>query len=437
MRPSLDRLLGVRAPRALLFVLLATQVAWAGPYKLTVVTDRPEALYAVGEKARFQISLQQDDKPVAPAEVAWVLDKDGMPPVQRGTLKLENGAATIAGSLAEPGFLTCRVTFTDPERKAVLAIAAAGYDPLKIAPSVPVPDDFDAFWARKKGDLRAEQPQPALTPVTSPNAAVDCWDIQVNCLSWRPVSAYLAKPKGAAPKSLPIILSVHGAGVRSSQLGAAAGLAAGYQALAMDLNANGIANGKPDAWYKEQADTVLRDYRYQGRDDRDKCYFLGMFLRLVRALDYLCAQPEWDGRRVVVTGGSQGGGQALAAAGLDERVTLLCAGVPAICDHSGKAIGRVNGWPRLVPDVDGKPDPKILAVARYFDCQHLATRAKAGAVVSVGFIDGVCPPTSVYAAYNALPGKKAIVNESLMGHSSTPRTGKAMGDAIKAHLAGK
>ena len=74
-----------------------------------------------------------------------------------------------------------------------------------------------------------------------------------------------------------------------------------------------------------------------------------MFLRLVRALDFLTSRPEWDGKHLIVIGHSQGGGQALAAGGLDPRVTLIASGVPAICDHSGRAAGRINGWPKLVP----------------------------------------------------------------------------------------
>ena len=36
-----------------------------------------------------------------------------------------------------------------------------------------------------------------------------------------------------------------------------------------------------------------------------------------RAVEYLSERPDWDGRTIVVTGGSQGGLQALVAAGLD------------------------------------------------------------------------------------------------------------------------
>ncbi|MDP6446976.1 MAG: hypothetical protein QF805_24495, partial [Pirellulaceae bacterium] len=57
----------------------------------------------------------------------------------------------------------------------------------------------------------------------------------------------------------------------------------------------------------------------------------------------------------------------------DVRVTIIAAGVPAICDHSGQAAGRVNGWPKLVPtDDEGKPNPKILQASRYVDAVNFA-----------------------------------------------------------------
>jgi cephalosporin-C deacetylase-like acetyl esterase len=202
----------------------------------------------------------------------------------------------------------------------------------------------------------------------------------------------------------------------------------------MDINAHGIPNGKPKEFYEELSAGPLKGYPQFGRESRDTCYFLGMFLRLQRALDFLAAQPQWNGRVLCVIGHSQGGGQALAAAGLDPRVTFIGAGVPAICDHTGRAIGRINGWPKLVPDKDGKPDPTVLQVARYFDGMNFATRSKAEAILSVGFIDTVCPPTSVYAAYNNLPGKKQMVVKPLMKHAATADIIEAFNKAMWAHI---
>lgn len=400
-------------------------------YKLFVVTDRPNALYSCGEKVRFRVSLTASNAVVDAATVNFRLDHDGMPPVQDGVLTLTNGLGVIESTLKEPGFLSCRITYTNAGFEALKAVAAAGYEPRKLKPSLPVPDDFDAFWESHKAQLRAVPMQPVITNIPSPVKNLECFDVQINCHTGRPVSGYFARPIGAVPGSLPAILSVQGAGVRSSILGEAV-RNAGYGAIAMDINAHGLPNGKPDEFYKEIYLGELRDYQLQGREDREKCYFLGMFLREIRALDFLTRQPEWDGKHLIVIGGSQGGGQAIAAGGLDSRVTLICASIPALCDHSGPVVGRPSGWPHIVPMRDGQLDPNILQQACYFDCMNFATRVKADACFGVGFIDTVCPPSSSYAAFNALPGKKQIINEPLKGHDGSMRINQAFVDAIKA-----
>ena len=298
-------------------------------YVLKVTPDRAAALYQSGEMATFKLELTLDKLPVPEAEVQWTLTKDGMPPATSGKAKLVNGAATVTGKLDEPGFLLCRATFAGPEKKAYTGFGGAGIEPLKINPSLPVPADFDAFWA--SGDLR--------------------------------------------------------------------------------------------------------DYRTRGRESRETIYFRGMFLRLVRAIDFLTAQPEWDGKTVVVFGSSQGGFQAIVAAGLDARVTFLAAGVPAGCDHTGITAGRINGWPKFIPSPSAeKADVKVVEAVRYYDAMNFATRTKAGAVFTVGFIDLTCPPTSVYAAYNNLGGKKSIHNDPSAGHTNTPKASEAMRLDVLEHV---
>ena len=85
-----------------------------------------------------------------------------------------------------------------------------------------------------------------------------------------PVSGYFARPVGAKPKSLPIILTVHAAGVRDSNLRGTAGWA-GKGFLALDINAHGLPNGKPEDFYENLAKADLKDYRTRGsriaRDD--------------------------------------------------------------------------------------------------------------------------------------------------------------------------
>ncbi len=398
--------------------------------QLTVVTDRPDALYHAGDPVTFKITLQRPPDTGEPGPITYTLSNDGEGKITEGKLKPAAEPQTVTGTLHHPGFLRCDVMWKPPKGKPVSARAGAGLDPLKIPPSMPAPDDFDAFWAKQKRKLAEVPMTPKLTSVPSPGNDIECFDLQVPCLGPTPVSGYFVRPTNAKPKSLPAILSVHGAGVRNSNLGQAV-QDARRGAIAMDINAHGLPNGRPKKFYEQLSNTELKEYRTRGRESRETCYFLGMYLRLIRAMDFLTHQPEWDGRTLIVHGSSQGGGQSIVAAGLEPRVTLFCANVPAMCDHTA----TVNGWPRLVPrGPDGKPDPKILDVARYFDAMNFASRTRAEALVSVGFIDDTCRPSSVYAAYNNLKGPKRIINEPMMPHASWPNFKNAEAEMISAHL---
>lgn len=397
---------------------------------IKVVVDREDAIYAVGDLVTFKVTATDEGGPISNQSVQVVLSKDGYQPQPAQKIELKEGAAEFTGKLDEPGFLSARVTLKDGS-----ALAAAAIEPLKIAPSQPVPDDFDEFWNAQKTALAAVPAKSTMSAVASQLPKVEIFDVTVDCLG-APVSGYFGKPEGAQPKSLPAILFVHGAGVGSSNLGAMNWCNQAQGMLAMDINAHGLPNGKPKEFYNDLSAGQLKDYRTQGRQSRDEIYFRGMFLRLIRAIDFLTSQPEWDGKKLIVYGSSQGGFQALAAAGLDSRVTFICAGVPAGCDHTGSQVGRISGWPKLVAtDASGKPDTASLQAARYFDAVNFARRAKcAGAALTVGFIDTTCPPTSVYAAYNALSMPKTILNDPFTGHTSTPAASKFMQAAALEHL---
>jgi cephalosporin-C deacetylase len=430
----------MKPSRSIVWLVGGLSLAWAtfageppkpATHVLTVAADRPDALYRRGERVTFLARVTHGGKPIESGEIAWGLSKDGVEPRSTGRAQVSGGSATITGALEEPGFLHCSVTFTTAEGK-VTSLAAAAVSPLEIRPSQPVPDDFVAFWEGKKRQLAGVPLNPRLTAVKSPRDGIATFDVQVDSLG-APVSGYFARPAKATSRSLPVILTVHGAGVTSSQLNGAASWA-NQGALAMDMNAHGLPNGREKEFYEALAAGELKNYRRAGRESRETIYFLGMFLRLVRALDFLTAQPEWDGRTVVVSGSSQGGAQAIAAAGLDARVTFFAAGVPAMCDHTGALAGRIAGWPKFIETRETAPPPEVVTAVRYYDAVNFAAQARAPGFFTVGFIDTTCPPTSVYAAYNALRTKKEIHHDVAAGHTNTPAASAAMRAAVMKHL---
>ena len=156
-------------------------------------------------------------------------------------------------------------------------------------------------------------------------------------------------------------------------------------------------------------------YFHQGAQKRDTYYYYKAILGMQRVMDYAMTQiKEWDGKHLVAVGRSQGGGSALIMAALNPKIQALSADVPALCDHSARLAGRRPGWPQIL---DKPAAAKSFADdAPYFDAANFAAFVKCPALFSVGFYDTSCEPSSVYAAYNNLKGKKKIVNCPRYGH---------------------
>ena len=278
------------------------------------------------------------------------------------------------------------------------------------------PADLMAYWDGLKAQMSALPMEILKTPLEVPDhyrGRYECQDIEINCLGPAPVRAYMAKPVGAKPKSLPIVVLCRAAGVSGNwcrcQVGECVRNAAlGNGALSLDINAHGMLNGQSDEYYKMLEDGLLRNYFNHNAADRETYYFRGMYLRLLRAIEYMTLQPEWDGRRILVIGESQGGGQAAAAAGLDQRVSAVVLHVPAMQDLGGPRAGRRGGWPQPIenhPDVDAR---MLDATLPYFDGALLLRHSRAEIFCEMGLIDTTCPPSSVWASLNGAPGKKTV-----------------------------
>ena len=414
----------------------------AGTLKFEYSTNKADAIYKAGDKIVFTAKLLEDGAPAAGKIIRYRLYHDHNI-VKRGDVPADKDLV-IETSGSKPGWIYIqtwavekkgkKLEFIKQEKKVkgkitkdyVIGGIGAMVDPEKITTPLEEPADFDEFWNKVKAELAAVPMKELERVDVSGKGSIKIYDIKVSCAGEKPVSGYLCIPKNAKPNSLPAIVSFHGAGVRSSHK------PVGYASngmIALDINAHGIVNGKPQKFYddlrKNYYYTTLDEkrperYAHWNKHDRDLYYFKGMYMRLMRALEYIKSQPEWDGKHLIVTGGSQGGAQVLAACGLDKDITFARCTVPAQCDHSGCLGDRRSGWPALYNSVNGKPkDPAVAKCAMYYDGAYFAKRVKCPIYFSTGFMDTVCPPSSVYAAYNNIPAgiEKAIQTTPTGGHS--------------------
>ena len=163
----------------------------------------------------------------------------------------------------------------------------------------------------------------------------------------------------------------------------------------------------------------------RGMDSRDTYYYKDVYVGCARVVDFLCSLPEWDGRNVIVTGGSQGGALTIITAALNEKVTMCAPFYPALCDVMGFLHHRAGGWPKFFSGFykDGRTtvsDEKATETLQYFDVVNFARLLKVPTFMSWGYNDDTCSPTSVWAAWNEIKAPKEKDITPTSGHWRFP-----------------
>ena len=305
-------------------------------------------------------------------------------------------------------------------------------------PGFQPPKDLKRYWGRQIRQLRAKKMTVRSKPVAINDDGIECFDVEVSALDTVPVRGYVARPKNATEGSLPIIIQLHAAGVSGdwckAHVNAAVDMARGG-ALAFDFNAHGMLNDAGDDYYKTLENGPLKNYSYRPITSRNSYYFRNMILRAIRALDYITSDPLWDGKTIILLGESQGGAQAVALAGLDDRVTDVVINVPAMIGNGGYLLGRNDAWPwpmeyngvetptSSMLDVDTgilteKNARRAKKVAPYFDGASLMKGSKARFLVEIGLVDTTCPPSEVFSGLNGVAGKVQVISSPYRNHWS-------------------
>lgn len=346
-----------------------------------------DGIYAVGERVGWTVTLPAGT-PLPEGGYHYVVRRNNADTLKEAAVDLSKGSTTIETSLDAPGMVAVEITGAPGDKPITLGAAVA---PLDLEPSVPRPDDFDSFWDAQLAALATVPMDAELTPVDSGDPNVDLFVVRVASFGSH-VRGYLAKPK--AEGRHPALVMFQYAGVYALDKHPVVSKAAeGW--LVLDVDSHDLA---PD-----QATGVSETYWQIGNTSRETSYFLAMYLRDTRAIDYLSTRPEWDGVTLVAMGASMGGQQALAAAGLNSKVTAVIAHEPAGADSNGDSHGRKTGYPSW------SGSPATLHTGLYFDVVNFAPRIKVPTLVSMGFIDVVTPPVGIWIAFDQLAGPKEAV----------------------------
>jgi cephalosporin-C deacetylase len=275
------------------------------------------------------------------------------------------------------------------------------------------PADFDAFWKRTLRQTAAWPLDAVFEPVRhAAYKLVDVYDVTFRGFGGQQIKGWFLEPAGNKAALGCLVQFIGYGGGRSLPADHVGPCVAGFAHFVMDTRGQGSgwspgATGDDAASGPQQAGWMTR-----GIESPDTYYYRRVFTDAVRAVEAAASHPHVDARRIGVFGGSQGGGITIAAAALaGGKVKLAMPDVPFLC-----------GYRRAVSIVDTSPYSEITQYLKthrgagetafgtlaYFDGVNLAKRIKARCLFSVALMDTVCPPSTVFAAYNNIKSPKQI-----------------------------
>lgn len=370
--------------------------------QVMVSPDKADWTYQSGDRATFRIQVFRNNVALDGIEVNYSIAPELMEPWEEGTVTIKNGEASVkAKAFKEPGFLRCEASVEVDGRK-YSSYSTAGFSPEGIKPTTTLPDDFREFWDEAKAELARVPVSPVfrLMPERSTDK-VEVYHVSIDNVRGK-IYGILCLPR--AEGKYPAVLHVPGAGIRpyNGDIRSAENGIISFQ-----IGIHGIPVNLDPSVYDDLRSGALDNYWRSNLDDKDSYYYKRVYLGCVRAVDFIETLDKFNGNDIAVTGGSQGGALSIITAGLDQRVDYLAAFYPALSDLTGYINGRAGGWPHLFRD-ETSNKPEKVETSKYYDVVNFARLVKVPGWYSWGYNDNVCPPTSMYSAYNVIDAAKEL-----------------------------
>ena len=276
------------------------------------------------------------------------------------------------------------------------------------------PGDFDTFWAETLAGAREFPLDARFEPYECGLRLVEVFDVTFSGFGGHPIRGWFILPRErSAP--LPCVVRFIGyGGGRGFPQDHLMWPTAGYALFVMDTRGQGSTWSRGDTPDPVGSDPAHPGFMTRGILGRDSYYYRRVFTDADGWYQFTTIKPAVDPARIALTGGSQGGGIAIAAAALTGDVAAVMPDVPFLCD-----------FPRAITVTPRDPFPEIarfLAIHRdkveqvlttlsYFDGVTFASTTRAPALYSVAIMDTVCPPSTIYGAYNAHAGSDKSIRE--------------------------
>ncbi|GIH40814.1 acetylxylan esterase [Microbispora corallina] len=299
--------------------------------------------------------------------------------------------------------------------------ADPGVDPRALPGSYEAPGDFDDFWRTTLDEAAGHPLDLELTPVATPLRTVEVFDVSYRGFGGHPIRAWLRVPRHREGP-LPAVVQYHGyASGRGHPLDDLLWPSAGYVHLLMDTRGQGGAYAGGVTPDPVGAGPAYPGFMTRGIAAPETYFYRRVFTDAVRAVQAVRSAGMVDPARVGVVGASQGGGIALAVAGLVPDLRAVHLQAPLLCDIPGAVRTATDGPYQEIAGylaTHRSETRRTLATLAYFDGIAFARRAAAPAWFSTGLLDGVCPPSTAFAAFDAYGGPKEIAVWEFNGHEA-------------------
>ena len=366
--------------------------------------------YAPNEVMNFTFTVNYGDQPLPPKPLKfkWIRSGDDGVNEEGENVITPSEPVVIKTKLGKAGFVRMRgflldldgkkIPFKNGQHTHIFFEGSAGVQISKLRCANREPRDFDAFWNQQKALLAKVPMKFKMEKVSKDGSPFDAYAVTIDCVG-RPATGYLTIPAGAKEKSLRVLLTYSGYGNHRQY----PPKGASTEYIHFRVNAHGYELGKDDEYYKKFFESIKSNgqiYAFDPKQNENplESYFYGMVMRVMRSVQFVKTLPQWDGKNIRVHGGSQGGLQAIWAAGLDSDVTDVFSEVTWCCDFNGESKGRLGGWrPKYVKGLD------------YYDAINHAKRIKGKTYIArAGLGDYGCPPSGLAALYNSMKCPKKI-----------------------------
>ena len=389
-----------------------------------ISTDHIDRNYQTGQPAYVKLQAFAGGVPLENVYVHYTHGNEMMPLSTGDSILIQSGEALIPiGTRQEPGFRTCHLRFT-VDGKEYKDIVKVGYSTESIRPVIPMPQDFEKFWSKVLKKVRSIPMDVEVTPLPqydSPTVKVSL--VKIICgENGRSIYGFLAQPKKEG--KYPVLFTPPGAGVKKidpilnyAEMGF----------ISLNIEIHGFLPEQSVEEFKKLNEQYGSYPRFNIHDPHTY-YYKDVYAGCVRAVDYLCSLPQFDGKNVCVTGGSQGGALTIVTAALHPRVTCLAPFYPALSDMNGFLHGRAGGWPKFfrdektISEMEGASIEEAVHTLSYYDVVNFAKLIKVPGFYSFGYNDETCSATSIMSVINSVSAPKKIVITPTSGHWRFPIT---------------